>query len=42
MATEPELAGGRVERWAERPLTKFERRGLAEGREIADFAYRRR
>jgi tRNA (guanine-N7-)-methyltransferase len=42
MATEPTLAGGRVERWAERPLTKFERRGLAEGRDIADFAYRRR
>jgi tRNA (guanine-N7-)-methyltransferase len=42
MAAEPTLTGGRVERWAERPLTKFERRGLAEGREIADFAYRRR
>ena len=41
MATEPTLVGGRVERWAERPLTKFERRGIAEGREIADFAYRR-
>ena len=41
MASEPTLAGGRVERWAERPLTKFERRGLAEGRSIADFAYRR-
>ena len=42
MATEPTLTGGRVERWAERPLTKFERRGIAEGREIVDFAYRRR
>ncbi|MFT4264486.1 MAG: tRNA (guanine(46)-N(7))-methyltransferase TrmB [Nocardioides sp.] len=42
MADEPLLAGGAVERWAERPLTKFERRGLAEGRAIADFAYRRR
>ena len=42
MATEPMLAGGRVGRWAERPLTKFERRGIAEGREIADFAYYRR
>ncbi|HEY0889308.1 MAG TPA: tRNA (guanosine(46)-N7)-methyltransferase TrmB [Nocardioides sp.] len=41
MATEPTLAGGTAERWDERPLTKFERRGLAEGREIADFAYRR-
>jgi tRNA (guanine-N7-)-methyltransferase len=42
MATEETLEGGRVERWVERPLTKFERRGLAEDREIADFAYRRR
>jgi tRNA (guanine-N7-)-methyltransferase len=41
MATEPSLVGGPVDRWAERPLTKFERRGLAEGRSIADFAYRR-
>lgn len=42
MASEATLEGGRVPRWAERPLTKFERRGLAEGRDIADFAYRRR
>src|SRR4051794_23471963 len=42
MASEPSLVGGRVDRWDERPLTKFERRGLADGREIADFAYRRR
>jgi tRNA (guanine-N7-)-methyltransferase len=41
MAAEPSLEGGRVERWADRPLTKFERRGLADGRDIADFAYRR-
>lgn len=41
MAAEPALTGGAVERWAERPLTKFERRGLAEDRAIADFAYRR-
>ncbi|UDY24234.1 tRNA (guanine(46)-N(7))-methyltransferase TrmB [Nocardioides sp. Kera G14] len=41
MATEPTLTGGAVARWDERPLTKFERRGLAEGREIADFAYTR-
>lgn len=40
MATEPTLSGGRVERWAERPVTKFERRGLAEGREPVDFLYR--
>lgn len=38
---EPGLEGGRVERWAERPVTKFERKGLAVGRDIADFAYRR-
>lgn len=37
LATEETLVGGRVERWRERPLTKFERRGIAEGREIADF-----
>jgi tRNA (guanine-N7-)-methyltransferase len=29
-------------RWAERPVTKFEQRGLDEGREIFDLAYRRR
>ncbi len=38
---EPGLTGGVVERWAERPLTKFERRGLAAGRAITDLAYRR-
>ncbi|MBM9459790.1 tRNA (guanosine(46)-N7)-methyltransferase TrmB [Nocardioides sp. zg-536] len=38
---EPLLEGGRVERWAERPVTKFERKGLAKDRDIADFAYRR-
>lgn len=36
------LEGGVVERWAERPLTKFERRGLAAGRSITDLAYTRR
>ena len=35
------LDGGRVERWAERPVTKFERKGLAVGREITDLTYRR-
>ncbi|WP_237111617.1 hypothetical protein [Nocardioides sp. WS12] len=35
------LSGGPVERWEERPVTKFERKGLAKDREIADFAYRR-
>ncbi|MFT4011675.1 MAG: tRNA (guanosine(46)-N7)-methyltransferase TrmB [Nocardioidaceae bacterium] len=34
--------GGRCPRWDERPVTKFERRGLAAGREIQDFAYSRR
>ena len=38
---EPLLAGGPVERWEERPLTRFERRGIREGRQITDFAYRR-
>lgn len=41
MATEQSLAGGVTERWAERPVTKFERRGLAEGREPVDLTYRR-
>jgi tRNA (guanine-N7-)-methyltransferase len=38
---EPLLEGGVVERWDERPVTRFERRGVAEGRQITDFAYRR-
>ncbi len=38
---EPSLEGGPVERWDERPATKFERRGLAEGRPITDLRYRR-
>lgn len=38
---EPLLEGGVVERWAERPVTKFERKGLAAGREITDLAYLR-
>jgi tRNA (guanine-N7-)-methyltransferase len=38
---EPLLEGGVVERWAERPVTKFERKGLAAGRDITDLAYRR-
>jgi tRNA (guanine-N7-)-methyltransferase len=38
---EPRLTGGPVERWSERPVTKFERKGLAVGREITDFRYRR-
>jgi tRNA (guanine-N7-)-methyltransferase len=39
---EPELQGGVVERWAERPVTKFERKGLEAGRDITDLAYTRR
>ena len=38
---EPLLEGGPVPRWAERPVTKFERKGVAAGREIADLAYAR-
>lgn len=34
-------AGGPTERWPGRPVTKFERRGLAEGRPISDFTFRR-
>jgi len=36
---EPLLDGGLVERWEERPVTKFERKGLAAGREITDLRY---
>ncbi|WP_148611420.1 tRNA (guanosine(46)-N7)-methyltransferase TrmB [Nocardioides rubriscoriae] len=36
---EPALVGGVVERWSERPVTKFERKGLAAGRTITDLAY---
>jgi tRNA (guanine-N7-)-methyltransferase len=38
---EPLLEGGPTERWAERPSTRFERRGVAAGRPLADFCYRR-
>lgn len=38
---EPLLEGGVVERWEERPRTRFERRGVADGRPITDLAYRR-
>jgi tRNA (guanine-N7-)-methyltransferase len=36
---EPLLDGGVVERWTERPVTKFERKGVAAGRDITDLAY---
>ena len=37
----PDLSGGVVPRWDERPVTKFERKGLAAGRTITDLAYHR-
>ena len=39
---EPGLSGGVVPRWEERPVTRFERKGLAAGRSITDLAYTRR
>ena len=36
---EPLLTGGVVPRWDERPVTRFERRGLAAGRTIIDLTY---
>jgi tRNA (guanine-N7-)-methyltransferase len=38
---EPGLDGGPVERWSERPMTKFERKGIEAGRPITDLTYRR-
>jgi tRNA (guanine-N7-)-methyltransferase len=38
---EPTLSGGVTQRYADRPLTRFERRGLAAGRPVADLTYRR-
>jgi tRNA (guanine-N7-)-methyltransferase len=38
---EPAFAGGVVPRWAERPVTKFERKGLEAGRSITDLCYTR-
>lgn len=42
LGAEPLLQGGVVERWAERPVTKFERRGIAAGRRITDVRFERR
>lgn len=39
---EPSLVGGVVPRWQDRPVTRFERRGVAEGRPPIDLLYRRR
>ena len=36
---EPALEGGLVPRWEERPVTRFERKGLEAGRTITDLAY---
>lgn len=36
------LQGGRSERWPDRPRTRFERRGLRDGRPPVDLTYRRR
>jgi tRNA (guanine-N7-)-methyltransferase len=38
---EPGLTGGRTERWPDRPLTRFERKGMAAGRTIIDLTYER-
>ena len=38
---EPGLEGGPVPRWEDRPVTKFERKGIAADRAIVDLAYRR-
>lgn len=39
---EEALEGGPVERWPDRPITKFERKGRAVHRPIHDFAYARK
>ncbi len=38
---EPRLEGGVTDRWDERPLTRFERRGLDADRPVTDLCYRR-
>ncbi len=38
---EPALDGGAVPRWRDRPVTKFERKGVAADRDIVDLAYTR-
>jgi tRNA (guanine-N7-)-methyltransferase len=39
---EPGLEGGIVDRWADRPLTRFERKGIDAGRTIVDLTYNAR
>ncbi len=41
LGAEPALEGGTVERWSDRPITKFERKGLAAHRSIVDLIYRK-
>jgi tRNA (guanine-N7-)-methyltransferase len=41
VALEPRLRGGRTERWQERPMTRFERRGVAADRPPIDLCYER-
>ena len=36
---EPLLDGGATDRWAERPVTRFERKGVEAGRDITDLRY---
>jgi tRNA (guanine-N7-)-methyltransferase len=38
----PGLEGGPVQRWEDRPVTKFERKGRSADRQIVDLTYRRR
>jgi tRNA (guanine-N7-)-methyltransferase len=38
---EPALAGGVTKRWDERPVTRFERKGIEAGRAITDLLYTR-
>ena len=42
LGAEDLLEGGRSERWAERPRTRFERRGIRAERPPVDLTYRRR
>jgi tRNA (guanine-N7-)-methyltransferase len=42
LATSPFVEGGRVQRFADRPVTRFEARGVAAGRVIHDFEARPR
>jgi tRNA (guanine-N7-)-methyltransferase len=41
LASEPRLTGGPTARWDARPVTRFERKGLAAGRTTIDLTYAR-